>query len=254
MKQFCKGFQYRTMIQLTINPKDIQNLYEELNLKLQGLKQIISPTSADEIAKAAFTLTGKRFVLAVDRFAISNPKRMHHVYEWKRVGSSNARLFVLERGSILNGTVDVNVGFLPSRTPVPIAPELLIAGSTGKVVTSRTIFRDKASVMESGKPITFTAKKIITFMGYNGQVFLKPGSVVQILNPGGVQVRNSFQQFMLKWYQENSESIMHSSGIYERIAYDVANVLNSSKSGSKQVELVIKNAASLYSEDKVMIK
>ena len=91
-------------------------------------------------------------------------------------------------------------------------------------------------------------------MGANGQVFLKPGSVVQILNPGGVQVRNSFQQFMLKWYQENSESIMQSSGLYEKIAYDVSNVLNSSKSGGKQVELAIKNAASTYSEDRVMIK
>ena len=242
------------MIQLTINPKEIENLFNELNLKVLGLKTLISSSATDEIAKAAFTLTGQRFVLAVDRFAISNPKRMHHVYEWKRTGRSNARLFVLERQSVLNGTLGINVNFLPSRTPVPIAPELLIAGNSGKVVTSKNIFRDKAKVMEEGKPVTFAAKKIITFMGSQGQVFLQPGTVVNILNPGGIQVRNSFQKFMLEWYQANSESIMQSSGLYERIAYDVSNVLNRNKSSSKDVEIAIKNAASSYSKDRVVIK
>jgi hypothetical protein len=242
------------MIQLTINPKEIDKLFSEIDLKISGLKTLISPSSASEIAKAAFTLTGERFVLAVDRFSISNPKRMHHVYEWKRTGRSNARLFVLERESILNGSLGINVSFMPSRTPVPIPAELLSPGPTGKSVTSKTIFRDKAKVMEEGKPIQFAAKKIITFLGTNGQVFLQPGTMVTILNPGGIQVRNSFQQFMLEWYQANSESIMKSSGLYERIAYDVANVLNTTGAGMKEVNLAVKNAASLYSQERVVIK
>jgi hypothetical protein len=242
------------MIQLTINPKEIDKLFNEIGLKISGLKTLISPSSASEIAKAAFTLTGERFVLAVDRFSISNPKRMHHVYEWKKTGRSTSRLFVLERESILNGKLGVNVSFLSSRTPVPIPPELLLPGNTGKSVTSKNIFRDKAKVMEEGKPVQFAAKKIITFMGMNGQVFLQPGTVVRILNPGGLEVRNSFQKFMLEWYQANSESIIRSSGLYERIANDVANVLNTTGAGMKEVNLAVKNAASLYSKEKAVIK
>jgi hypothetical protein len=242
------------MIQLTINPKQIENLFAEIDLKLVGIKSLISPTVTEEIAKAAFTVTGKRFVRAVDSFATSNPKRMHHVYEWKMVGRPSARLFVLERESILNGTLAINVGFLQSKVPVPIPSELLSPGNTGKSVTSRTIFRDKASVMEAGKPVSFTAKKIITFLGTNGQTFVQPGTVINILNPGGVQVKDSFQKFMLDWYQNNSESIMQSSGMYETMVNNVAIELNKNKAGAKEVRAAVKNVASMYSEDKVVIK
>lgn len=242
------------MIQLTINPKQINNLFEELNLKLLGIKSLTTPSITEEIARAAFTITGQRFVKAVDTFAISNPKRMHHVYEWSQIGRPNARLFVLERQSILGGTLAINVSFLQSRVPVPIPPQLLTPGPTGKSVTSKTIFKDKANVMEKGKPVSFAAKKIITFLGINGQTFLQPGTVVNILNPGGVQVKNSFQRFMLEWYQNNSEAIMQSSGMYQKMINDVSNVLNASGAGAKEVRLAVKKIASIYSEDKVVIK
>ena len=242
------------MIQLTINPKQIENLFTEIDLKLAGIKSLITPSVTQEIAKAAFTITGQRFVKAVDRFAISNPKRMHHVYEWQRIGRPAARLFVLERQSILNGKLDINIKFIQSRTQVPVAPELLTPGKSGKVVTSRTIFRDKAQVMEEGRPVSFAAKKIITFMGSNGQTFIQPGTVIKILNPGGVQVKNSFEKFMLEWYQLNSESIMQSSGFYEKMVNDVSSALNKNKAGAKEVRDIVKNIASIYSEDKVVIK
>jgi len=241
------------MIKLTINQDQIDNLFSEINLKVLGIKSLTDSSVAEEIAKAAFTLTGQRFVRAVDVYSISNPKKMHHVYEWQRIGKPSARLFVLERASTLDGILDINVKFLQSRIPVPVPQELLTPGTSGKSVTSRSIFKDKASTMESGKPVTFTARKIITFLGNNGQVFLQPGTRVNILNPGGVQVKNSFQNFMTTWYQANTESIMYSSGFYERMVNEVALALNSQKAGVDQVRAAVAEVARIYSEDKVVV-
>ena len=241
------------MIKLTINPKQIDNLFNELNLKLAGVKSLTTPSIADEIAKAAFTLTGERFVRAVDVYSISNPKKMHHVYEWQRIGKPSARLFVLERRSTLGGILDINVKFLQSRTPVPVPQQLLETGKNGKRVTSRTIFKDKATVMENGKPVVVTAKKILTFLGNNGQTFVQPGTVINILNPGGVQVRNSFQSFMTTWYQANTESIMYSSGFYEKMVNEVSLALNGQKAGIEQVRSAVKEVARIYSEDKAVV-
>jgi hypothetical protein len=171
-----------------------------------------------------------------------NPKKMHHIYEWNQIGNSSARLFVLSRSKVLGGNLEINIGFKPSRMPVPIPQNLLEPGKTGKFVTSRHIFRDKASVMESGKAVRFEAKRILTFMGSNGQVFLKPGTVVNILNPGGAGTKNALATYMLDWYQKNTESIMDSSGLYEKIVNDVSLALDKQNAGISDVRKAIINA------------
>jgi len=242
------------MIKLTINPKDLTNLMKEINLKVSGIEELTKPTVLQEIAKAAFTITGKRFISAVDNYSVLNPKRMHHVYEWGQIGKPNARLFVIERSRILGGNLAVSASFLPSRTSVPVPSSLQNPGRTGKSVSSRSVFRNKATVMEEGRSVTFHARKVLAFMGVDGPTFIAPGTVVHILHPGGINARNSFGNFMQEWYFKNADAIMQSSGLYEKIALDVSLALNKQKASISQVRSVVAAITDLASEGKVIIK
>jgi hypothetical protein len=124
---------------------------------------------------------------------------------------------------------------------VPINPELLIPGKTGKVVSARNVFRNKAEVMESGTPVSFTAKRVLAFTGGSGLAFISPGTKINILNPGGVQTKNAFAEYMLDWYTNKSNVIIDSSGYYERLVNDVAVALTSSKSRVSAVRTAVKN-------------
>lgn len=239
------------MIQLSVNQTALK---KQLNLKIQAIGEMEKPYFLEQVAKAAFTLVGEKFVLAADRFAVQNPKKMHHVYEWKELGSPSARLFVIERVSVLNGSLIIESSFLPSRVPVPINPELLIPGKTGKYVNKRNIFRNKAEVMEKGLPISYTASSMLAFAGRNGNMFLKPGTVVNIKNPGGVATKNSFSTFMLEWYEKNAEKIMNSSGLYERIVNEASRILSENDKGASAVRNMISQIAHTASRDLVEIK
>ena len=46
-----------------------------------------------QFSKVIFTQIDKDFGEYIDSLARSRPKSLHHVYEWKRVGSKSARLF-----------------------------------------------------------------------------------------------------------------------------------------------------------------
>lgn len=208
---------------------DSASVVASLDNFLNNVKQIIKPSVVDEISKGIFTITAKRFVLAADKYARVNPKKMHHVYEWGQIGNPSGRLFVLERTSVLDGTLIIGTNFLPSKVPVPVNPELLIPGNTGKIVTKRSIFKDKASVMESGTAVSFVAKNILSFVGSDGLVFIKPGTQVNILNPGGTGVKNAFAEYFLSWYTDFAGEILDSSGLYEKISNDVTIALNGNR-------------------------
>lgn len=211
------------MIKLTIEDKVF---LQQLNARVNDVKELTSPSVMQEIAKAAFTITGSQFAQAVDRYSVRNPKRMHHVYEWGQIGNPSARLFVIKREGILGGTLDIDVSFKMSRKPVPIPSEL--TGMQGnRSVSSKSIFKDKANVMESGRSVKFIAKKVLTFLGDDGQVFVAPGTQITINNPGGVQTKNAFQTFMVEWYIQNAQSVMDSSGFYETIATGAAKAVES---------------------------
>lgn len=223
MKPSCKGLQYKAMIKLTIEDKVF---LQQLNSRVNSVKELTSPSVMQEVAKAAFTITGSQFAQAVDRYSVRNPKKMHHVYEWGQIGNPSARLFVIRREGILSGNLDIDVSFKMSKMPVPI-PSALQTSNGMRKVTSRNIFKDKANVMESGRSVTFIAKKVLTFLGDDGQVFVAPGTQITINNPGGIQTKNAFQTFMVEWYIQNAQAIMDSSGFYETIAQQAAKAVES---------------------------
>jgi hypothetical protein len=218
---------------------DTNQLVKSLDDFTSSIEELTQPEVLDQISRAVFSITGERFMIDVDNYARMNKKAMHHVYEWGKVGDKTARLFVLERSAILEGTLIISANFLQSRMPVPINPELLIPGKTGKFVSKQSIFANKAEVMEAGTPVSFMAKKVIAMTGTDGVVFVAPGTKINILHPGGLQTKNSFSKYLLEWYTKNGNVILDSSGLYERIANDVALVLSSNNSGVAQIRQAV---------------
>jgi hypothetical protein len=223
---------------------DTKELVQSLDGVVFGIKELTKPKVLDQISRAIFSITGERFMIDVDNYSRINPKKMHHVYEWGKIGNKSARLFVLERQSIIDGSLLISANFLPSKLPVPINPELLNPGKTGKRVSRKSIFANKAQVMESGAPVSFSAKRVLAFMGGNGIVFIKPGTQVNILHPGGVQTKNAFAEYLLEWNTNNGSVVIESSGLYERIANDVSKVLSTKGSGATKVQRAVEQIAS----------
>jgi hypothetical protein len=238
------------MIQLQI---DTGAMIAELDNKIAGIKELTSPSVLTEIAKATFTITGNRFVTDLDNYARRNPKKMHHVYEWGGIGKPQSRLFVLERAAVLYGDLNVNTRFLPSKLPVPISPALLTPGPTGKVVSKRSIFADKATVMEKGTKVSFSAKKVLAFADGQGIAFIAKGTTININNPGGIQTKNAFATYMLDWYTKNGNVVMDGSGFYEKIQAETEAVLNANGTGATQVKQAVMRAAEAVSAGKVEI-
>jgi hypothetical protein len=205
---------------------DTKQLVKNLNGFLSNIKELTMPKTLDQISRAVFSITTKRFLIDIDNYSRRNPKKMHHIYEWGNIGNPNSRLFVLERSLVLNGSLVISSNFLPSKMPVPINPQLLIPGKTGKSVSKKSIFANKTNVMEAGTPVSFTAKRILAMMNGNDIAFISPGTKINILHPGGLLTKNAFATYMLDWYIKNGNAIMESSGLYERIDHDVSAILN----------------------------
>lgn len=241
------------MIKLSLDSKSIDNLDKQLSIRVESIGEMISPTYTQQMAKAVFTLVSERFVLATDRYAVQNPKKMHHVYEWGQIGNPRARLFVMQRNGILGGNLVVSSKFKVSKTQVPVDPALLFPGKTGKFVTRRSIFRNKADIMEMGLPVTFQAQRILAFIGRRGRSFIPAGTIVNIQNPGGIATKNAFSEFMLAWYNNNAQKIMDSSGLYERIVKEAAIVLNKDNPTALEMKISIFNLIDNVAQGKVIV-
>ena len=242
------------MIKLSIDQISLNSLSKELESKIETFSKFTESSIIDDIARAAFVILGERFMKATDVYSSVFPKRMHHVYEWKQVGNPRARLFVLERSYILNGKLEISSKFLMSKTPVPVPAELTAINKKGKYVSTRTIFAQKAEVMESGRAVSFVAKKTLAFLGTQGIQFIRAGKIVNIANPGGVAVKNSFGTHMSEWFAKNSQPIMDSSGLYEKIVQEATKVLNQNGAGIRDVEIVVKQIVDTIATNMVEIK
>lgn len=221
------------MLQLKVEDKVF---LKQLNDKIDAIKELASPTVMQEIAKAAFVITGEKFMNAVDREAVKNPKAFHHVYEWGRLGSPDGRLFILERRGILGGNLDIETSFLPSKVP----SQSNRSGRGQRNINASNIFRYKAAVMESGQQVSFTTSQVTPI---GGEGFVAPGTRINILNPGGIQTKNSFGKFMVSWYVENLNSIMETSGLYERIEREVAIALTKKTVSKTEIKSIVASIA-----------
>jgi len=231
---------------------DTNNLKADLNEFVASLEEMTGPGVVGAISRATFSITGERFMIAADNYARANPKKMHHVYEWGKIGNKIGRLFVLERSLLVNGNLLITTNFLPSKMPVPINKELLIPGRTGKAVSRKSIFANKAKVMEAGTPVSFTAKRVLSIVGNNGIVFIAPGTQIKILHPGGLKTKNAFASYIVEWYTKNAGMIMDSSGLYEMISDEVSIVMSSNNYGVTQVRAAVESVAEKFDKGVVI--
>jgi hypothetical protein len=138
----------------------------------------------------------------VDVEARSNPKALHHVYEWNQTGSPTSRLFNLNY-TVSNLGLSINSTFKQSRT----VSENMTAP-----------FYNKAKIMEEGIPVTIapTRAQVLRFSGANGEVFTK--KPIKVDSPGGEEVVGSFESvvdiFISRYFKQ---SFLRASGLYDYI-------------------------------------
>ena len=138
----------------------------------------------------------------VDVEARSNPKALHHIYEWNQTGSPSSRLFDLKY-TVSNLGLSIKSSFRQSRS----------------VSENMTVpFYNKAKIMEDGIPVTIAPKRssVLKFNGPSGEVFTS--NPITVNNPGGDMVYGSFEktvdEFILKYFKQ---SFLRASGIYDYI-------------------------------------
>lgn len=137
----------------------------------------------------------------IDAAARSNPDLLHHIYEWYRTGSPDARLF--------------DIQFKASEDTINFMS--VFNQSTSVQNGSNTPFFDKARIMESGVSVVIAPRtsRVLAFEVDGEQVFTP--NPVRVDNPGGAtsgQYSNIFNQFFQRYF---SQAFLMSSGVKQKL-------------------------------------
>lgn len=155
----------------------------------------------------------------IDSEARSNPRALHHIYEWYQTGSATARLYDFDY-TVSNLGLSFKSNFKQSTT---------VANG------SSTPFYNKARIMEEGIPVKISPKKSskLVFEVDGETVFTS--NEVTVENPGGDYVAGSFQKIVDEFFNVYfRQSFIKSSGLYSYISNPVLykkNFVAGSKSG-----------------------
>ena len=241
------------MITLQANKFNILEIESELDLKIGGIKELSSQAVLTALGDAIFTVGATAFKKALDLEAKANPKKYHHIYEWNKVGNKSASLYFLYKEYNTGHSLIIKPGFIQSRTQVPIARELLSPGKTGKTVAAKHIFRDKASIMETGKPIIYRVSKPTPIPDGGTLRFIAAGTLIQNYYPGGKEVKGSFSNYFKYWFGSKINAIIDASGMSKAIDSELASILNKKGAGPNEVRTAIINLLKQYSQGKEVI-
>ncbi len=135
----------------------------------------------------------------IDVNAKMSPELLHHIYEWEKVGSPQARLFDLDY-KISN----IGITFTSS-----------LKQSTSIKNGSNVPFYDKARIMEDGVSITIEPKKanVLRFEVDGTEVYTP--SAVRVDNPGG-NTKGQFENIVDKFFGVYfRQSFLSSSGLLQ---------------------------------------
>lgn len=139
----------------------------------------------------------------IDSRARMNPETLHHVYEWNRVGSPDARLFEFKIKASKR-IITINGKFLKSKSIPP---------------GGNQPFSNKAYVMENQISVTVspTNSTVLVFEDNDETVFT-PNSVF-IEYPGGPEVGQSFTKIFNEFFNVFlTGSLLYSSGIFDKLS------------------------------------
>lgn len=153
----------------------------------------------------------------VDSNARVNPQMLHHVYEWYKVGSPDARLFDIDYVVAGNG-LSISSTFSQSKS--------IKNGS-------KVPFYNKAFIMENGVPVTIVPKTKLVFEA-DGETVFTPNAV-RVENPGG-QTQGEYERvFNLFFDVYLKQSFLNEIGIMTRLrrGNDFSNKFSSAKRGGR---------------------
>lgn len=156
-----------------------------------------------KFTKVLFDQIDKDFGEYIDAKARMNPKTLHHVYEWKKVGTPSARLFKIKVVSSQGTAFSIGSEFKMSKSMVPT--------KKGK---HRHVFANKAFIMEQGQPVVIKPKSaerlVFDVSGYT--VYMPKGESVTVRRPGGTAAKQSFESAKRHFFTSDlvSQSIKRS--------------------------------------------
>jgi hypothetical protein len=168
----------------------------------------------DNIGKGLIYVLGQY----IDVEARANSSALHHVYEWYRTGSPQARLFDITY-TVSNVGLSINSTFKQSNT---------VKSDSSKP------FYDKARIMEKGIPVVIKPKgdRPLRFYEAGNTIFVK--KPITVRSPGGEEVQGGFErtfdEFMQRYF---TQAFLKSSGIFDYISQPVAYKKNIA-AGAKQ--------------------
>lgn len=138
----------------------------------------------------------------IDANARVNPQELHHVYEWYKAGSPEARLFDIS-STVYGGGLTIKSTFSQSRS--------IANGSIEP-------FYDKASIMEKGIPVVIKPKRSnVLVFDDNGETIFTKGPIT-IDSPGGDYVEGSFENIVNSFFTRYfSQSYLTASGFTAHI-------------------------------------
>ena len=144
--------------------------------------------------------------LYVDSNARVDPATLHHVYEWYKVGSPDARLFDFDY-TVSNIGLSFYATFSQSKS--------VQAGSSEP-------FYNKAKIMELGTPITIRPKKAEALrFEVDGEIVYTKNEVT-VNNPGG-QAQGGFEKVFNTFFSKYfTQAFLKNSGILQSFENPVA--------------------------------
>lgn len=168
-----------------------------------------SPKLKGAFKKIIFEQIEQDFGAFMDAQARTKPNTYHHVYEWKKAGSQEFRLFKLDKLESEGMALRLSYSFKPSASLVP--------SSNGN---RRHVFAQKAAIMEEGKPLKISpryAERLIFEAKGGYTVYMRKGESVTVNRPGGNYVKGAFQSAYKKFFSGNLVNLSIKKSGFQRI-------------------------------------
>ena len=175
--------------------KDMKNIIDYSVGFLEGVQ-----TGKVKFLNNVGVLTKELLEEYIDSNARVNPKALHHIYEWYKVGSPDARLY--------------NINYTVSNLGLSFVSTM--KQSTSIKDGSSVPFYNKAKIMEEGTPVTIKPKKadVLVFEDGGETVFTKGKVVIQ--SPGGTATTGSFERVVNTFFNKYfTQAFLSSSGMLQ---------------------------------------
>lgn len=154
----------------------------------------------------------------IDAQARIKRKSLQHVYEWKKTGDKQNRLFILNKKDSAEIGFGVSYKFKQSKTAV-----------TNKYSKRKYVFKNKAEIMEKGIPVVVSprfAERLVFDSGLGYTVYMPKGASVTVTRPGGASAKQSFETAYKIFFSSNLVSLsIKKSGFQKIFTYKMKDAL-----------------------------